>query len=352
MPVDQPQGLDLIDFDRLLAFMDERALGLGPIEKIVQLTGGSQNVIVRFARGGQDYVLRRPPLHPNSDGNETMRREARVLGALATTYVPHPRLIAACGDESLLGAAFYLMEPIEGFNAGVGLPPLHASDPKIRFEMGLALVDGIAALGAVDYRFVGLEGFGNPEGFLERQVARWRKQLESYARFENWPGAEALPEVSRLADWLERNRPENFIPGLMHGDYHLKNVMFRNDGPGLAAIIDWELATIGDPLLDLGWLLATWRDQGAPASEAQIVVEPWDGFPHPAELIDRYGAMSGRDVSQAGWYGVLACYKLAILLEGSFARACAGKASTEIGARMHASAVRLLGKAVKLAANA
>jgi aminoglycoside phosphotransferase (APT) family kinase protein len=128
--------------------------------------------------------------------------------------------------------------------------------------------------------------------------------------------------------------------------------MFCNDGPGLAAIIDWELATIGDPLLDLGWLLATWRNQGAPASEAQIVVEPWDGFPHPAELIARYGAMSGRDVSQAGWYGVLACYKLAILLEGSFARACAGKASTEIGARMHASALRLLGKAVKLAANA
>jgi aminoglycoside phosphotransferase (APT) family kinase protein len=102
-------------------------------------------------------------------------------------------------------------------------------------------------------------------------------------------------------------------------------------------------------MLDLGWLLATWREQGAPASEAQIVVEPWDGFPSSRELIARYGAMSGRDVSRAGWYGVLACYKLAILLEGSFARACAGKAPAEIGSRMHASAIRLLGKAARLA---
>jgi aminoglycoside phosphotransferase (APT) family kinase protein len=104
-------------------------------------------------------------------------------------------------------------------------------------------------------------------------------------------------------------------------------------------------------MLDLGWLLATWRDQGAPASEAQIVVEPWEGFPTPAELIARYGEKSGRDVSRADWYAVLACYKLAILLEGSFARACAGKAPPEIGERMHASAIRLLAKAARLAAN-
>lgn len=350
MAVDRPHGLELVDFARLTAWMDEQALGAGPIVGIVPLAGGSQNVIVRFERGGRRYVLRRPPAHPTADGNETMRREARVLGALAGTQVPHPALIATCGDEGVIGAAFYLMEPVDGFNPGVGLPPRHAGDPALRHRMGLAMIEAIAALGTVDYRAAGLEGFGNPDGFLERQVARWRRQLDGYARHAGWPGVAALPDVDDIADWLDRERPAHFMPGILHGDFHLKNVLFRPDDAEIAAVIDWELATIGDPLLDLGWLLATWRDQDAPASQAQIVVEPWDGFPTPAELIAHYGAVSGRDVSRAGWYAVLACYKLAILLEGSHARACAGKAPADIGERMHNSAIRLLGKAARLAA--
>lgn len=350
MPVDRPHGLELVDFARLAAWMDEHDLGIGAITGIVSLTGGSQNVIVRFVRDGRAYVLRRPPAHPTADGNETMRREARMLGALAGTGVPHPALIARCGDESVLGAAFYLMEPVEGFNPGVGLPPRHAGDPALRHRMGLAMVEAIAALGAVDHRAAGLDDFGNPDGFLERQVARWRRQLDGYTRHAGWPGVATLPDVDGIADWLERERPVQFVPGILHGDFHLKNVLIRPDDAEIAAVIDWELATIGDPLLDLGWLLATWRDQGAPASQAQIVVEPWDGFPTPAELIAHYGAVSGRDVSRANWYAVLACYKLAILLEGSHARACAGKAPAAIGERMHDSAVRLLGKAAQLAA--
>lgn len=350
MPIDRPHGLELIDFDRLAAWMDAAGLGSGAIERIVPLTGGSQNVIVRFTRGGRDYVLRRPPAHPTADGNRTMRREARVLGALAGSAVPHPRLIGACDDEDAIGAAFYLMAPVEGFNPGVSLPAPHSHDPALRYRMGLAMVEAIAALGAVDYRAVGLEDFGKPDGFLERQVGRWSRQLEDYARHDGWPGPAALPDVAAIADWLERERPSGFVPGILHGDFHLKNVLFRADAPELAAVIDWELATVGDPMLDLGWLLATWRDQGAPASEAQIVVEPWDGFPTPAEMVAHYGAASGRDVSRADWYAVLACYKLAILLEGSFARACAGKAPRDIGERMHRSAVRLLGKAARIAA--
>ncbi|WP_242153499.1 phosphotransferase family protein [Sphingomonas sp. BAUL-RG-20F-R05-02] len=350
MIVDQAFGVDLIDFGALAAWMTEQGLGRSAIEEVVPLTGGSQNIIVRFERDGRSYVVRRPPLHPTADGNKTMRREARVLGALAGSDVPHPHLIAACEDETVIGAAFYLMEPVDGFNAGVGLPPLHAGDPAIRHGMGLAMVEGIARLGRVDWQAVGLAGYGNPEGFLERQVPRWSHQLESYGKHDGWPGLSGLPDVGQIARWLEEHRPASFVPGILHGDFHIKNVMFRNDGPELAAIIDWELATVGDPLLDLGWMLATWRDQDAPASEAQIVVEPWDGFPTPAELIAHYGATSGRDVGDANWYAVLACYKLAILLEGTFARACAGKAPAEIGARMHASAIRLLGKAGRIAA--
>lgn len=349
MPVDHPHGLELVDFDRLAEWMDAQGLGSGAIANILPLTGGSQNVIVRFTRDDRDYVLRRPPTHPTADGNETMRREARMLGALADTAVPHPRLIAACGDEAAIGAAFYLMEPIEGFNPGVGLPPLHAGDPLVRRRMGLAMAEAIAALALVNHLAAGLDDFGNPDGFLERQVGRWRRQLDGYARHAGWPGEGVLPDVDAIAQWLERERPPSFVPGILHGDFHLKNVLFRNDGGEIAAVIDWELATIGDPMLDLGWLLATWRDQGAPASEAQIVVEPWDGFPSPAELVEHYGTASGRDVSRAGWYAVLACYKLAILLEGTYARACAGKAPAEIGERMHRSAIRLLGKAVRIA---
>lgn len=349
MAVDRPHGLELVDFGRLAEWMDGEGLGGGPIEQVVPLTGGSQNVIIRFARAGRDYVVRRPPAHPTADGNETMRREARMLGALGSTRVPHPRLIAACGDETVLGAAFYLMEPVDGFNPGVGLPPLHAGNPAIRHRMGLAMVDAIAALGSLDYRAIGLEGFGDPDGFLDRQVARWQRQLEGYARHEGWPGAAGLPEIAEIGAWLERERPASFTPGILHGDFHLKNVLFHTDSAEIAAVIDWELATIGDPMLDLGWLLATWRDQGAPAAEAQIVVEPWTGFPTPAELIARYSDASGRDVSRADWYAALACYKLAILLEGSFARACAGKAPAEIGERMHRSAIRLLGKAAGIA---
>jgi aminoglycoside phosphotransferase (APT) family kinase protein len=349
MSVDRPHGIELVDFDALARWMDEQGIGKGRVEAVTPLTGGSQNVIVRFTRGPKDYVLRRPPAHPSADGNETMRREARVLGALGGSAVPHPRLIGACGDETVLGAAFYLMEPVEGFNPGVGLPTIHAGDPAIRHRMGLVMVDAIASLGSIDYRAVGLDGFGNPDGFLDRQVSRWKRQLDGYARHEGWPGAQGLPEIERLATWLAAEQPTSFTPGILHGDFHLKNVLFRNDGPEIAAVIDWELATIGDPMLDLGWLLATWRDPGAPASDAQIVVEPWDGFPTPAELIARYAESSGRDISRADWYAVLACYKLAILLEGTFARACAGKAPAEIGERMHTSAIRLLGKAARLA---
>ncbi|MFN3725965.1 MAG: phosphotransferase family protein [Allosphingosinicella sp.] len=347
--LDPPHGLELVDFDRLGVWMDGQGLPPGPITGIEQLTGGSQNILVRFARGGRHYVLRRPPAFPTADGNETMRREARLLAALAGTPVPHPALIAGCPDEEILGAAFYLMEPVAGFNPAVGLPELHRSDPAIRHAMGLAMADGIAALASVDFTAVGLGDFGRLGRYLERQVARWRSHYDGYALHKGWPGPDSLPDLNAVADWLEARRPAAFTPGLMHGDFHLKNVMFRLEGPELAAIVDWELATVGDPLVDLGWLLATWPDPAEPLAEAQIVVEPWDGFPTAEELIARYAGRSGRDVSAAGWYHVFACYKLGILLEGTYARACAGKAPLEIGVRLHRNAVRLLKRAARAA---
>ncbi len=337
-----------IDWDALTGWMDSEQLGSGHVEVADSLGGGSQNILVRFARGGGDYVLRRPPLHQRENSNETMRREARLLKSLAGTKVPHPRLIAACGDETVLGAAFYLMEPVEGFNPVSGLPPLHAGSAEVQHRMGMALVEAMAELGALDYEALGLSDFGKPAGFLERQVPRWRSQLESYARLEGWPGSAGLGDVERVGAWLEADRPDSFQPGIMHGDYHLANVMYRYDGPELAAVVDWELATIGDPLVDLGWLLATWPDPGG--KESTVRVQPWIGFPTANELIDHYASCSGRDLSAIGWYEVLACYKLGILLEGTHARASAGQASGDVGDRLHARAVRLFERAERLIA--
>lgn len=335
-----------VDLTALAGWMDGEGLGSGPIEDAVRLTGGTQNILMRFSRSGRSYVLRRPPPHLRANSNETMRREARVLGALARTNVPHPELIAACPQEDVIGAAFYLMEPIDGFNAASGLPPLHAGSEAVRHRMGLSMVEGIAALGALDYRTLGLEGLGKPDNFLERQAPRWKAQLDSYAEFADWTGPAEIPGVDKVADWLEAHRPSDFQPGVIHGDYHLGNVMFHHDSPELAAIVDWELTTIGDPLIDLGWLIATWPEGDEPEVE-DVAVRPWKGFPTVDELIEHYRARTTRDLSATDWYAVLACYKLGIILEGTHARACAGKAPRETGDLLHAKTIGLFERALR-----
>lgn len=337
----------LVDINRLAAWMDGQGLGSGAIEHPRRLTGGTQNLLLAFQRSGRDYVLRRPPLHPRQDGSKTIAREARVLAALAGSAVPHAALIAACDDPAVLGAGFYLMEPVAGFNASAGMPDLHANDPQIRRQMGFAMVDALLRLGEVDYRAVGLEGFGKPEGFLQRQVARWLSQLDGYRDYQGWPGAVGLPGLETLAEWLNRHCPAQFVPGVLHDDYHLSNVMFSNTSAQLAAIVDWELATIGDPLLDLGWLVVTWPSADGRGA-GTIHVQPWDGFPGVDELIERYHAGSQRNLADLDWYIVLAGFKLGILLEGSYARACAGKSPMETGLTHHASAVRLFEQALNL----
>lgn len=325
--------------------MDTQRLGSGAIEDAVRLAGGTQNILLKFSRAGRTYVLRRPPPHLRENSNETMRREARVLGAIRDTTVPHPRLIAAEPDETVIGAAFYLMEPIDGSNPTTGLEPLHAGSESVRHRMGLALVEGIAGLGALDYRALGLEGLGKPDNYLERQVARWKAQLASYADFPDWTGPGEIPGVEKVAAWLEAHRPSSFEPGIIHGDYHLANVMYRHDSGELAAIVDWELTTIGDPLLDLGWLLATWP-LGDDPDAGTVSVRPWRGFPTAKELVEHYRPRTHRDLAAIDWYAVLACYKLGIILEGSHARASAGKAPKEIGDRLHAQTVSLFERAL------
>jgi aminoglycoside phosphotransferase (APT) family kinase protein len=334
--------LAAVDARRLAAWMDEQGLEQGDVTDFELLAGGTQNLIVRFRRGTRCFVLRRPPVIPRPDGDKTMVREARVLRALAESRVPHPRLIAACDDTTVLGAAFYVMEPVNGFNpSGKPLPALHASNPQWRRRMGFAMVDALLALGAIDPEQAGLADFGKPQDFLARQVSRWRAHLESYSSMPGWPGPSSLVGIEELGRRLESTRPQSFTPGLLHGDFHLANVMFAPDAPELAAVIDWELATLGDPLLDLGWLVTTWPDASGRGT-GTIHVTPWDGFPTTQELVDRYRAGSLRDVSRIDWYVALASYKLAVLLEASHARACAGRTPRDVGDRHHASALLLV----------
>jgi aminoglycoside phosphotransferase (APT) family kinase protein len=340
LPGGQPDGeADLpIDLARLGAWMDDEGLPRGPFVDVELLSGGTQNILLRFERGGERYVLRHPPAHKRKNSDDTMRREARVLAALAETDVPHPRLLAACGDDEVLGAAFYLMEPIDGFTPNAAtLPEPYASSAEWRHAMGLSMADGAAAVGAVDHVAVGLADLGHAEGYLERQVGRWRSQLESYSELDGYPGPD-IPGVEEVGDWLDANRPTDWRPGLIHGDYHLSNSMFRHDRPELAAIVDWELSTIGDPLLDLGWMLATWPRAGVEAGTVGAGIED---LPTPDELVGRYAERSNRDLSPIAWYEVLACYKLGLILEGTYARACAGLAPKETGDRLHASTVGL-----------
>ena len=335
-----------VDLGALTAWMDGQRLGHGPLARVERLSGGTQNILLRFERAGRAYVLRRPPPVLRANSNETMRREARVLAALAGTAVPHPGLIAACADEAVLGAAFYLMEPVDGFNAAQGLPMPHAGDAAMRHRMGLAMVDAIAALSDVDYRAVGLEGFGKLDNWLERQVGRWASQLASYAEMPGWTGPDAIPGVAKVARWLEDHRPETFRPGIIHGDFHFGNVLFRRDSGELAAVVDWELCTLGDPLLDLGWLVATWPEGDRP-HETDVAVTPWEGFATADELVAHYAARTGRDLAHFDWFAVLACYKLGIILEGTHARACAGKAPREVGDRLHAHTIYLFERALR-----
>jgi len=332
-----------IDLSRLAGWMDDRHIGTGPIFGVTQLSGGTQNVLLRFRRADRTLILRRPPLNPRTESNKTMQREARVLAALAHTDVPHPALVASCDDPAVLGTAFYLMEEVPGFNPTIGLPERVRSDPSIRYRMGLALVDALAALAAVDPYAVGLSDFGRMEGFLERQAGRWAAYLADCKHYEGWSGPGELGDIGGIQSWLEANCPQRAQPGIIHGDYHIGNMLYLEDGT-LTAVVDWEMATLGDPLTDLGRLLATWPSEDGPQPFA-MRVERLDGFPTRDELIDRYRNLTKRDLSDLGWFEVLACYKLGIILEGTYARAQSGQADMTTGLRLHAAAKGLLQRA-------
>jgi len=342
----------LVDEARLARWMDAQKLpGAGEPLAARFVTGGASNEIFEIRRGAARMALRRPPRLVPKGRNETMLREARVLAALADSDVPHARLLGVCDDPAVLGACFYVMDWVEGWTPMGPLPEPFRSDWKIKKELGDELVDAIANLSRVDWRKGGLEGFGRPEGFLERQVDRWLAHLATF-RFRELPGLDAA------AAWLRAHTPRSFRPGIIHGDYQFANVMFRHGAPAkMAAVVDWEMSTVGDPLLDLGWVLMGWpnpdgdRGRSGPGEDrSEALYFDYAGMQSREALMERYAKRSGLALDAIDYYVVLARFKMACVLEGGYARYVQGGADNPKMAAFGEVVLDMARRAAELAA--
>ena len=281
---------------------------------------GHSNITYLVRRGGDRFVLRRPPRGPLPPSAHDVLREWRILDAIKDTPARSPRTLLACADESVIGAPFYVMEYVEGAVITGEIPgPLDT--PEEHRRMGLDLVDALAEVHAVDWRACGLESFGKPTGYLERQVKRFTGLWEYNKTRE-------VPRVQEMRDWLADNMPDSREATIVHGDYRLGNTMVAHDPPArLIAIFDWELSTIGDPLADLGYMTVTWIQPGDPADtmfSSLSAVTRSEGFPSRDELVAYYEERTGRPMSALNWYQALALWKAAVFMEGNYKRSLAG----------------------------
>jgi aminoglycoside phosphotransferase (APT) family kinase protein len=311
----------LCDPDRLAPWLDAQGLAPGAPLSVTRITTGHSNETFLVRRGVEEWILRRPPRVALAPTAHDMVREARLLGALAGSPVPTPRLVAACADPGVLGAAFHLTERLDGWVIRDRVPEPFL-DPAARPGVGAAFMGALAALHAADWRALGLADFGRPEGFLERQVGRWTRQLETYRQ-------RPLPDMDALAGWLAASRPAGEPPTIIHGDFHLDNVMFAPaTPPRVAAILDWETATIGDPLVDLGLGTALWPDPDDPPLPLGegVNLAALGGFGTRRDLADHYARASGRSLEHLPYYQALGLFRLAVILEGSWARHLQGTA--------------------------
>ena len=309
----------MIDFDRLAAWMDEQGLpGKGEPIKHRFLSGGSQNEIYEVRRGDEVCVIRIPPPTAPAQRDEGILREWRIIEALDGTDVPHTPAVAMCEDQSVLGRAFYLMGLVDGWSPmdmGDSWPEPFDTDLDARGGLAYQLVEGAALLSKVDWKARGLEGLGRPEGFHERQVDRWTAFLDRIKGRE-------LPGFDEAAAWLRAHRPIDYIPGIMHGDYQFANVMFQHGAPArLAAIVDWEMGTVGDPKVDLAWVVQSWPEDTSSAEASKSGYVDMRGMPSRDQVLAHYAEVSGRQVDDIDYYVILGKWKLAVVLEQGFQRA-------------------------------
>jgi aminoglycoside phosphotransferase (APT) family kinase protein len=307
-----------IDIERLTTWLDDNGHpGKGERTEVEFLSGGTQNVIYRITRGEHECVLRMPPPGAPADRDNGILREWRIIEALEGTDVPHTQALGVCSDAGVLGRPFYVMGYVDGWSPmdSRSWPEPFHSDHSLRPGLAYQLAEGIALLSQVDWQARGLGDLGRPEGYHDRQVARW---TGFYDRIK----ARELDGLDVATAWLRTRRPLDFIPGLMHGDYQFANVMYRHGAPArLAAIVDWEMGTVGDPKLDLAWMVQGWPADTRAADAAESGYVDMQGMPSQEQVVAHYAQVSGRQVDDLDYYLVLAKWKLAIVLEQGFQRA-------------------------------
>jgi aminoglycoside phosphotransferase (APT) family kinase protein len=307
----------LLVMEPLLSFLDEHGLGDGE-PRIAPIGDGHSNATYLFERGGRRFVLRRPPRPPIPPSANDMLREARVLAALHGR-ARVPKVLAVCDDEAVLGAPFYVMDMVEGFVVTTAMPAV-LDTPEERRRTAHELIDALVEVHGVDWRAAGLEGFGKPEGYLERQLRRFLGLWEHNKTRD-------IPAVEAVGAWLKDSLPKSPAATVVHGDYRLGNVLLEPQAPArIAAILDWEMSTIGDPLADLGYFCALYVERDDPSlgkfELSKVTREA--GWPARAELIARYEERSGRSMTDIRWYQTLALWKSIVFMEGNFKRASAG----------------------------
>ncbi len=309
-----PSSDDLIDLAAVARFCDGLGLGSGPVTA-VRIGEGRSNVTYRIEREGARLVLRRPPRPPLPPSAHDMVREAGIVATVAAAGGRVPAVIAVCEDPAVLGVPFYLMEEIDGVAVTTELPAAIDSEEQRRL-LGRELVDVLVDLHAIDIEAAGLTRFGKPQGYLERQVRRFAGLWEVNRTRE-------LDGFDEMAAWLADRMPDSGAATVVHGDYRLGNVLVARDAPArVLAVLDWELATVGDPLADVGYLVSMYADRDTPA-DSYVALSPVTrrpGFPVRGELAQEYAARSGRSVEQLAWYEALAHWKAVVFLEAMWQR--------------------------------
>ena len=303
---------------RLAAWLRDALGDPGPFT-LRRLSGGNSNDTLQLRSPQAVRILRRAPAATVATNAHNMEREHRILAALAPTPAPAPRPLALCTDPDVAPGPILVMEAVDGHALTDSLPDGFPSAAETAAAVGPATIRAIAAVHTVDWRAAGLHDFGRPDGFLERQVARWRRQRERHRVRE-------LPWFDEVGAWLDAHRPPDREPAILHGDFRLDNVHVAAPPVTVTAIIDWEIATIGDPLLDLGLFLAFWGPErpDPPAMPRLQAISRVAGAPSRAALADHYAALTGRPVDDLPWYMALALFKLAAIVEGAYAQHLAG----------------------------
>jgi aminoglycoside phosphotransferase (APT) family kinase protein len=306
-------------------YLDERLGDRVPLI-VTAMPGGGSCEIFALDRGDDRWVLRRAPRHASSSTAHDVLREFRILDAVKDEPVRIARPVLCCDDPAVFGSPFYVMARVDGVPVRKAIPLAWATAPGTHGRALEQLIDALAEIHAVDWKRCGLDDFAHPEQYLSRQVTRWLRQLDSY-------DGRDLPTARLIGEWLDARRPADQPATLAHGDYKLDNVLFAPDvPPRLLAVVDWEMASIGDPLVDLAWALIfhPGPDGTMPLG---MVGEPrfaLDELPSGPALVDRYAERSGRNVADIGWYEVFSRWKLAIVLEGSYAKFVRGQSDKPV----------------------